>query len=65
MTARRRRAALDAWIDQVESVLQLGRRTVPGPGAAPGAGSEFPPVDAALHPDPADRARGWMSLRAG
>lgn len=65
MTTWRRRAALDAWIDQVESLLQQGRSAAPEPSGAPGASGGRPPSDAAVHPVRAERARGWMTLRAG
>lgn len=65
MATWRRRAALDAWIDQVDSLLHQDPCTtsVVGTGAGPAGGAR--PSDPALHPGPAERDRGWMSLHAG
>jgi hypothetical protein len=57
MATWRRRATLDAWIDQVEALLGQATEEL-----APTGTDDLP---APVPPGSAERDKGWVSLRAG
>lgn len=68
MATRRRRAALQAWIDETEALLrqQAGDHPEdPAPDCACGGPGNGDATTRTLVPGPAARARRWVSVHPG